>query len=166
MKVYLCFFLFLLCTNIPIVFSQEYHGVEKTLENVGKDLDSEQKGFKIEYTLEGTLSPEVIINQEEKSITFFYDSEGINEDVLIIQLPRDIIENPIGIYVDGVQDTNAIRNMQGNITTLYIPLFQDDKEITIYGTNVIPEFGPLTILIFLTSLTIGMFLPSKINFAN
>ena len=166
MKLCILLLLFLVGTNLPVSFSQEYHGVERTLENIGKNLDPNQRGFNIEYTLEGTLDQEVKIDREKKSITFFYNSNGIEEDVLIIHLPRDLVDEPIGIYVDGIQDTNAIRNMQGNITTLFIPLFQNDKEITIYGTNVIPEFGSLVIITLLISLSIGIFLPSKINFTN
>lgn len=163
MKIILFLLLFLVGVNCPMVFSQEYQGVERTLENVGKELDPNKNGFNVEYTLEGTLDQEVVINQEEKSITFFYHSGGIEEDVLIIQLPRDLIDEPIGIFVDGIQDTNAIRNMQGDLTTLYIPLFQSDKEITIYGTHVIPEFGPTIIFILLISLSSVIILQSKSN---
>jgi hypothetical protein len=148
----------------PIAFGQEYQGVDRTLEDVAKDLDENKNGFDIDYTLEGTLDPKVMINQEEKSITFFYNSEGIEEDVLIIHLPRELIDDPIGIYVDGVLDTNAIRNMQDEITTIYIPLFLDDKEITIYGTSVIPEFGSMITILMALSISIMIIFTFKFKF--
>lgn len=142
-------------TSAPLAFSQEsdeYLGKDQILHNVAKELDPEGFGFDILYTLEGTLEPEVKINPEENSLTFYYDSQGIEEDVLIIELPKRLIDTPGLVFVDGVQDTNAIVNAQGEFATMYIPLFIDDREITIIGLKVIPEFGAIATLILVISI--------------
>ena len=139
-------------TNMGFSQSDEYHGEPQILQNVAKDFDPSGFGYDVLYTLEGTLEDKVIVNPEEKSITFFYDSKGIQEDVLIIELPKILIDTPGLVFVDGVQDTNVIVDAQGEFATMYIPLFEEDKEITIIGSKVIPEFGSLVFVILIISI--------------
>ena len=129
----------------------EYKGIPQKLLGVGSEFDS-NGGFGVDYILEGELRDTVKIDPQSNSITFEYDSKGIKEDVLIIFLPSGLIDTPIGVYIDEIQETSAIRNKQGNLTRLIIPVFEDSKEIKIVGTHVIPEFDN-TVLIIL-ALTI------------
>jgi len=139
---------------VSVSYAQEteYQGTSKKLLGVGSEFDENGNGFDIDYILEGELRNTVEIDPTSKSITFEYDSKGIEGDVLIIFLPQALIDNPIGVYIDDVQETSAIRNQQGNLTRLIIPVFEDSKEIKIVGTNVIPEFSNIvfTILILTT----------------
>lgn len=144
-----------LSASAPLAFSQEsdeYLGEDRVLHNVAKELDPDGFGFDVLYTLEGVLEPEVKVNPEENSLTFYYDAQGIKEDVLIIELPKRLIDTPGLVFVDGVQDTNAIVNAQGQFATMYIPLFIEDREITIVGTKVIPEFGSIATVILTVSI--------------
>jgi predicted secreted protein with PEFG-CTERM motif len=141
--------------------SDEYLGEDRILHNVAQEYDSKGFGFDILYTLEGVLEPEVQIEPDSNSITFFYDSQGIEEDVLIIELPQLLIDTPGAVFIDGVQEPRAIVNSQGAFTTMYIPLFIEDKEITIIGTKVIPEFGSIAILILVMSIVSIIILTSK-----
>lgn len=142
----------------------EYKGTEKKLLDVAKDIDPNGEGFDIDYILEGELTNNVIVNSQSKSVTFEYDSKGIKEDVLIIILPRALIDEPIGVYVDGIQETSAIRSMQENDTRLIIPVFKDSKEIQIVGTKVVPEFATIAPL-FVISIISVIFL-TKLQFSN
>jgi predicted secreted protein with PEFG-CTERM motif len=141
----------------------EYKGTPKKLLNVGSEFDGNGNGFEIDYILEGELKDTVKIDPELRSITFGYDSKGIEEDVLIIFLPKSLIDTPIGVYIDDIQETDAIRNQQGNLTRLIIPVFEDSKEIKIVGTRVIPEFNNL-VLIILTLTIISTIVISKSKF--
>ena len=146
--------------------SDEYLGEVQILHNVAQDFDPDGFGYDIVYTLEGSLESEVEIDPDSNSITFFYDSKGIEEDVLIIELPSKLIDTPGLVYVDGVQDTNAIVDAQGAFATMYIPLFLEDKEITIIGTKVIPEFGSIVTVILIISIISIIILTSSKKFSN
>jgi hypothetical protein len=128
-----------------IVYGQspdEYMGEDRILHNIAQDLDPDRIGFDIQYTLEGVLE----------------------QDVLIIELPSILIENPGVVFIDGIQETRAIVNSQGAFSTMYIPLFNGDKEITIIGTKVIPEFGPIVFAVLVISITTIITLTSRRNF--
>lgn len=156
-------FITVLLIGFPIVsvsYAQdsEYKGTPKKLLGVGSEFDENGKGFDIDYILEGELRNTVKIEPASKSITFEYDSKGIKEDVLIIFLPQALIDTPIGVYIDDKKETDAIRNMQGNLTRLIIPIFEDSKEIKIVGTNVVPEFSNLVIPILILTIIFVVFI--------
>lgn len=142
----------------------EYKGTSKKLFDVAKDIDPNGEGFDIDYILEGELTNNVIVNSESKSVTFEYDSKGIEEDVLIIILPRALIDEPLEVYIDGIPETSAIRAMIENDTRLIIPVFKDSKEIQIVGTKVVPEFATIAPL-FVISIISVIFL-TKLKFSN
>ena len=139
-------------------------GVPRVINNVGQQYDENGKGFDIEYVLEGILKSNVDIKPEENSVTFFYDSQGIEEDVLMIMLPDSLIENPRMVLIDGIQEREAIRNVQGNISIFYFPLYQENQEITFVGTKVIPEFGSIATLILVVSIISIIILTSTKKF--
>jgi len=141
----------------------EYKGIPQKLSGVGSEFDENGNGFDIDYILEGQLTDTVGIDPASKSVTFEYDSKGIEEDVLIIFLPQALIDDPIGVYIDDVQETNAIRNKQGNLARLIIPVFEDSKEIKIVGKNVIPEFSLVIPILILTTIFVVFLGRSKFN---
>jgi len=156
-------FLFLIpCVNLTFA-QEEYQGTQKFLNGVGAEFYEEGTGSDIEYFLEGKLEDNVKIDPSEKTITFEYDSTGIKEDVLIIYLPSEIIDQPLGVYVNGDQEPNAIRNIMENETKMIIPLYEDSKTITIRGANVIPEFGSVTFFILGIAIFTGVAFSSKIK---
>ena len=141
----------------------EYKGIQQKLLGVGSEFDENGNGFDIDYILEGQLENTVEIDPASKSITFEYDSKGIDEDVLIIFLPQGLIDEPLGVYINDVQETEAIRTTQGNLSRLVIPVFEDSKEIKIVGTQLIPEFSivlPILILTIIFAVFLGR---SKFN---
>lgn len=156
------FFVFLIVNLFLIqeAFAQ-YEGTDLIIHEVGKELDPKGKGFDVKYTLEGKLEPNVIINPEKKTITFHYDSQEIEEDVLIITIPNELMTFPREVTIDGRKIPEAILDLQKNETIVYLPLYKDSKEITIRGTTVIPEFGPVTTLILLISITLTIIISSK-----
>lgn len=139
-------------SELVLAQSDEYQGEDRILHNVAKEYDPEGYGYDLFYTLEGVLESNVQIDPESNSITFFYDSQGIEEDVLIIELPKIVIDTPGMVLIDGVQESRAIVDSQGEFSIMYIPLFIEDKEITIIGAKVIPEFGTIVMLILMISI--------------
>ena len=112
-------------------------GTPQVIHNVGKEFDKNGKGIDIEYILEGTLLSNVDINQQDQTITFYYDSKGIDEDVLMIKLPETLIEDPRYVMIDGVKEPEAIQSLRNGIWTYYMPLYKDNHTITFVGKKVI-----------------------------
>jgi len=142
MKILIIFLLILFSSSLALSsFAQddEYRGTQKFLKSVGVEYDQEGKGFDIKYVLEGQLHNFILVDSFSNSVTFEYDSKGIEEDVLIIYLPNELIEEPIGVYVNGELERDSIRSIVGNITRMIIALYEDSKTITIVGTNVIAK---------------------------
>ncbi len=168
MKILLVCTILVIFSIIGISYAQEseYQGTPKKLLSVGSEFDESGNGFDIDYILEGELKDTAKIDPASKSITFEYDSKGIEEDVLIIFLPQALIDTPIGVYIDDVQETNAIRNMQGNLTRLIIPVFEDSKEIKIVGRQVIPEFSNMVVPILILTTILAVFIGKSKFFDN
>ena len=141
MKIFVIFvfFLFFISISISSFAQEEYQGTQKFLSGVAAEYDKDGKGFEIEYMLEGELDNFVFINSTSNSITFEYDSKGIEEDVLIIFLPVQLIYDPLIVHINGEQEPRAIRSQIGDLTRMLIPLYEDSKTITIQATQVISK---------------------------
>jgi hypothetical protein len=130
------------CTIHPwmigtITVAEPYLGREQIIQNVGSEIDYTGNGVEVRYTLEGTLSDTVQINSEQNSVTFYYDPLESKEDILIIELPVKLIDDIQYTQVDGEIIGDAIREQIGGITTMYVPLWPNSKEVKFVGTQVI-----------------------------
>ena len=114
-------------------------GTPRVINNVGQEYDERGKGVDVEYVLEGILLSNVDINQQENTITFYYDSQGIKEDVLMIMLPESLLLDPLYVLIDGVKEPEAIRSKRGDMFTFYLPLYEENQTITFVGTKVISK---------------------------
>lgn len=123
----------------------------KTLYNVGGEFS--ETGFKIDYILSTELSPEVKIDTERNTLIFTINGQiKENEELVFLALPKDLINEPILVEVDGVKEPDTIRTIRGEETKLTIPIKSGAKEISIKGVSVIPEFGSITTLILVLSI--------------
>jgi len=61
-------------------------------------------------------------------------------------LPPELIKGPYVVFVDGVKDLR-FELTEDSVNTMEIELPDNAKEITIVGTNVVPEFGFLSVAI-------------------
>lgn len=130
------------CTIHPwmvgmVIVAEPYLGREQVIQNIGSEFDNAGNGVEVRYTLEGTLSDTVQINAEQNSITFYYDPLESKEDVLIMELPVKLIDDIQHTQVNGEIIGDAIREQIGEITTMYVPLWPNSKEVTFVGTQVI-----------------------------
>ena len=132
----------------------------RTLKNIGKEFGG--NGFDVDYILSMELNNEVIINPENKTVTFTINGQiKEKEELIFLGLPKDLINEPILVIVDGIKESDAIRSIQGEKTRLTIPLSPGAKEISIKGVTVIPEFGYFPSLVLLISLIVTMVFSKK-----
>jgi predicted secreted protein with PEFG-CTERM motif len=131
----------------------EIEEVPKIIQNFAAEFTEDRKGFDIEYFLSADLDPNIIINDEEKSLTFnIVGNLELEDEWLIVNMPTEVLEFPIIVYVDGQKEPQAILSIKEGTTTMYVPLSSDSKQVKFIGAKVIPEFGSIASLILVISI--------------
>ncbi len=117
------------------------------IPNVGKQVGDGKKFFNVEYDFNRLLDT-VKINEDQKSITFEIvgDAKSENHD-LELRLPSGLIDGPFVIWVDSKKLSDFEHIQEGDLNVLLVPLDADSKILTIVGTSIVPEFGPMTLAI-------------------
>ena len=121
--------------------------VMKVLHNVGADAGDGKTTFDIEYLLEKTLAS-ATVDEKQKAVTFTMAGVGNDGDLFVVKVPKNLVSGPLLVWVDNQQITNFEKKDVGGINTLTIPLTAKSETVTIVGTTVVPEFGPIAVLIF------------------
>ena len=130
----------------------------KVFHNVGSDVGD--KTFDMEYKLDRILS-QAKVDQAKKSITFTLAGVGSGPDKFVVKLPQDLIGGPLQVWVDGEQTTDFVQDTIGDMTTLSVPLQGDSELVTVVGTSIVPEFGPVAALIFAIAIIATITISAK-----
>ena len=117
----------------------------QTIIGVGSDAGDGQTTFRLDYILDRNLAS-ITVDEATKSLILTLSGNSLGDE-LTIMLPEDLIKNPNAVWIDDVQVTNFDSEKNGDTTTLRIPLEQVSEEVRIQGTAVVPEFGPIAIII-------------------
>ena len=145
-----------------ITVSNQTEEIPKIIQGFGSEHTEDGKGFDIEYFLSANLDPDILINENENSLTFkIIGQMEFDNEWLIIMLPPEVIEFPLLVYVDGEKEPNSIVSTVDGISTMYIPLSVESKEVKIIGTKVIPEFGQISLFVLVISFSSIILLLSK-----
>ena len=131
------------------------------IPNVGKEAGDGSTYFDVEYDFNRVLSTSAI-NEEEKSLTFEIvgEAKSDNHD-LELRLPSALIDGPFVIWLDGEKTTKFELIRDGDLNVLIIPLESDSEILTIVGTSVVPEFGPMVMMILGVSIVIMILASQK-----
>ncbi len=110
------------------------------------------------------------INEDQKSITFEIVGDAKSENhELELRLPRflddkvGLIDGPFVIWVDSKKLSDFEHIKEGDLNVLFVPLDADSKILTIVGTSIVPEFGPMTLAILGVSIVSMIFLSQRFN---
>ncbi len=111
--------------------------------------------YSISYTITNGKVTDIKADQASKSLTVSIQTTG--NGLLTITMPRALIDakNSDGsdakfvVLNDGQENTNATETMPAGATsrTLAIPFNNGTQQIEIIGTFVIPEFGPIAVMV-------------------
>jgi predicted secreted protein with PEFG-CTERM motif len=123
----------------------------KVIQNVGADAGDGETTFDVEYMLEKSLlSTEV--DELEKAVTFTMAGKGNDDDIFVVKIPKALISGDLTVWVDNQPITDFEIKEDGGINTLTIPLTAKSETVTILGNTVVPEFGPIAVLIFVIAI--------------
>jgi hypothetical protein len=118
------------------------------IPKVGSDAGDGKTTFDVEYNYNRVVAS-ARVEEDQKSITFELVGKPKSEDnTLTLMLPKALINGPYIIWADGMQVTDFQMSEEGGINEVKIPLKSNSERVTITGTSVVPEFGPVAMAIF------------------
>jgi hypothetical protein len=131
-------------------FAQDY----KTYSGVGKDAGDGMTTYNIQYaSWKNIVSSSV--DTKDKSVNFVLVGKVDTNSTLILKLPTGLISGPfIGVFEDGQILTNYTTTNETGDTLVSIPITPITENISIVGTTVVPEFGPVSAIVLAVSLIV------------
>lgn len=130
------------------VFAQEY----KTFSNVGSDAGDGTRVFDVQYLSVKTIVSSSV-HTKDKSIDFVLVGKADSNSTLILKLPKGLITGPfLGIWLDNVQITNYNITEEDTDNLITIPIAPLTEKVSIVGTTVVPEFGPVAGIVLAISI--------------
>ena len=131
-------------------------------------VDPSGKSYPINYNLTGGTVNDMSLDTNATSLVI--SLQTTNDGNLTITLPRTVIDAKAGanddqffVLVDGA-DTNFQESKTSTDRTLSIPIVVGTEKIEIIGTQVVPEFGPLSYLILAISIISIIVLTAKTKY--
>ncbi len=129
-------------TGVVTVISQM-----QVLPRVGSDAGDGQTVFDVEYKFNRVIS-KASINEDQKSVTFEIIGRPASDDNdLTLNLPKNLIDEPFIVWVDGQQITNFELEEEGGLNIITLPLTEQSELVTLVGASIVPEFGPIAWMI-------------------
>jgi hypothetical protein len=140
-------------------FAEDY----KTFSGVGKNAGDGTTTYDVQYSSVKDIV-DSSVSTKDKSIDFVLVGKTDTNSTLILKLPTGLINGPfIGVFEDGQIITNYTVTSESGNNTISIPITPLTEKISIVGTTVVPEFGPVAgiVLVFaiVAIVTITRFRP-------
>ena len=127
---------------------------------------SGQQTFNINYNVNGGTVNNISVNTNDASLLVNISTTG--DGTLTITLPRTVIDSTVNgqddqffVLVDG-EVVDIQESKSSTDRTLTIPFSDGAQEIEIMGTQVVPEFGPIAVLVLVVAI-VSIIAVSKIR---
>lgn len=129
-------------------FAEDY----KTFSGVGKNAGDGMTTFDVQYSSVKDIV-ESSVSTKDKSIDFVLVGKTDTNSTLILKLPTGLIDGPfIGVIEDGQIITNYTVTSESGDNIMSIPITPLTEKISIVGTTVVPEFGPVAGIVLVLSI--------------
>lgn len=124
----------------------------KTFSGVGKDAGDGMTTYDVQYSsVKDIVSASV--STKDKSVDFVLVGKTDTNSTLVLKLPTGLISGPfIGVFEDGQIITNFTTTDEAGDTAISIPIGPLTENISIVGTTVVPEFGPIASIVLAISI--------------
>ncbi|HEY8109397.1 MAG TPA: PEFG-CTERM sorting domain-containing protein [Candidatus Nitrosotenuis sp.] len=122
--------------------------------------------FDIPYTIRGGTVKDIIVDPQ--ILGFIVTIQSDNDGSLTLDLGRDWIDaktttgddDTFIIYIDG-SEVQYQESADADSRVLTIQFLEGDSDIEIIGTQVIPEFGPIALIVLVLAITLTMTISTK-----
>jgi hypothetical protein len=119
--------------------------------------------FDVDYTIKGATIKDMLVDPDIFALIVIIETEG--DGSLTLNLPRNAIDAKTNdgnddtfiILIDGVEVPYTETTTGTESRTIRIEFEEEDSDIEIIGTFVIPEFEGITILVFIAAVIFIMF---------
>ena len=134
------------------VIVQETPGGFKVIHNVGADAGDGKTTFDVQYqSVKNIISTS--IGAKDKSLNLVLVGQTGQNSNLVLRLPTALITPPFfGVQLDGQFTKNFTVSDQQGIEVVTIPITPTTEQVSIVGTQVVPEFGPVAALVLAASV--------------
>ena len=114
--------------------------------------------FDVEYTIKGGTIKNMIVDEESFAIIVQIDST--DEGTISLDLPREFIgaekqdgkDDTFIILIDGIEVSYQESVVLTDSRVITINFLEEDSDIEIIGTYVVPEFGTIVMVILITGI--------------
>lgn len=140
----------------------------QTTDNYGVTNPQGGQPYNVNYTLTGGAITDMAVNTHDTSLVILMNSTS--DGNLIIDLPRSLIDAKTSTgddqFIVLVDDTYTSfhETKTSADRTLNIPFSMGSGRIEIIGTQVVPEFGSLSTVLFAVALVSILALSSRTKF--
>ena len=120
------------------------------------------------YTMSYISTGEIetsFVNQENSFILFTFSTPAPEGDEIIMKLHQDMIVNPNFVEVNGVPITEYNFGKQNEHNVLIFKAPVETWEIKVYGTQVVPEFGTVAMMVLAIGVIAVIVMFSKSSLA-
>ena len=129
-------------------FAEDY----KTFSGVGKNAGDGMTTYDVQYSSVKDIV-ESSVSTKDKSIDFVLVGKTDTNSTLILKLPTGLINGPfIGVFEDGQIITDYTTTSESGDNIISIPITPLTERISIVGTTVVPEFGPVAGIVLVLSI--------------
>ena len=124
----------------------------KVINNVGADAGDGKTTFNVQYASPKDIVS-AVVNAKDKSVTFTLVGQVNSSSTLVLNLPTGLVGPPfLGVQLDGQFIKNFTTESQNGINVLMIPITPMTEQVSIVGSSVVPEFGPIAEMILVVSI--------------
>ena len=136
----------------------------KVINNVGADAGDGKTTFSVEYSSQKDIISSVV-NPKDKSVTFTLVGKVASNSTLVLKIPTGLVNVPfLGVWLDNAQTDNFTVESQSGITVVTVPITPLTEQVSVVGSSVVPEFGPIAGLVLIISIiatiTLARFRPN------
>lgn len=130
----------------------------KVIHNVGADAGDGKTVFDVQYQSDKNIIS-ANIGVKDKSLNLVLVGQTSENGNLVLRLPTGLITPPFfGVQLDGQFTKNYTTTDEQGIEVLTVPITPTTEQVSIIGTQVVPEFGPIAFLVLAVSIvTIVLF---------
>jgi predicted secreted protein with PEFG-CTERM motif len=124
----------------------------KIINDVGANAGDGKTTFNVQYASPKDIISSVI-NPKDKSVTFTLVGKVNSSSILVLNLPTGLVGAPfLGVWLDNLQTKNFTIESQNGINVVKIPINPLTEQVSIVGSSVVPEFGPIAGMILVVSI--------------
>ena len=116
---------------------------------VKANVNGQDKNYQIQIASNSTVS-NVSLDVGQKKLTFTVEGQSGTQGVTQITIPKEMLSGNLQVLIDGVAVSDSdviVAGDNSTQTTLELNYHHSTHEVTIEGTNVVPEFPISTVLL-------------------